>query len=155
MVFCPVMNSNLGLGAGKPVENGPQALAIAGTCRLDLHPRMGKRGTMAAMRFRKLRIAFSVTCLIACVLLIVFWVRSYSGAETVAYGHGSPNRIAVKDHSGSVRRVKVGRNLAGILVNGPQGYRQERSPSTVHSIESLQLHTPSLHSLPLPSATHS
>jgi hypothetical protein len=28
------------------------------------------------MRFRKLRIAFSVTCLIACVLLIVLWVRS-------------------------------------------------------------------------------
>src|SRR6476469_9127373 len=29
------------------------------------------------MRFRKLRIAFSVTCLIACVLLIALWVRSY------------------------------------------------------------------------------
>ena len=31
------------------------------------------------MRFRKLRIAFSATCLIACVLLIVLWVRSYCG----------------------------------------------------------------------------
>src|SRR6185295_4017804 len=29
------------------------------------------------MRFRKLRIAWSATCLIACVLLIVLWVRSY------------------------------------------------------------------------------
>ena len=29
------------------------------------------------MRFRKLRIAFSTTCLIACVLLIALWVRSY------------------------------------------------------------------------------
>jgi hypothetical protein len=29
------------------------------------------------MRFRKLRIAFSVTCGIACVLLIAMWVRSY------------------------------------------------------------------------------
>jgi hypothetical protein len=29
------------------------------------------------MRFRKLRIAWSVTCGIACVLLIVLWVRSY------------------------------------------------------------------------------
>jgi hypothetical protein len=28
------------------------------------------------MRFRKLRIAFSAACLIACVLLIVLWVRS-------------------------------------------------------------------------------
>jgi hypothetical protein len=31
------------------------------------------------MRFRKLRIAFSATCLIACVLLIALWVRSYWG----------------------------------------------------------------------------
>src|SRR6476620_8524232 len=29
------------------------------------------------MRFRKLRIAWSVTCAIACVLLCVLWVRSY------------------------------------------------------------------------------
>ena len=29
------------------------------------------------MRFRKLRIAFSATCGIACMLLIVLWVRSY------------------------------------------------------------------------------
>ncbi len=30
------------------------------------------------MRYRKLRIAWSVGCSIACVLLIVLWVRSYS-----------------------------------------------------------------------------
>src|ERR1700704_4674786 len=29
------------------------------------------------MRFRKLRIAWSVGCAIACVLLVVLWVRSY------------------------------------------------------------------------------
>src|SRR4051794_30248852 len=29
------------------------------------------------MRFRKLRIAFSATCVIACVLLIALWARSY------------------------------------------------------------------------------
>jgi hypothetical protein len=29
------------------------------------------------MKYRKLQIAFSATCLIACVLLIVLWVRSY------------------------------------------------------------------------------
>jgi hypothetical protein len=33
--------------------------------------------TGAAMKYRKLRIAFSVTCGIACVLLVVLWVRSY------------------------------------------------------------------------------
>jgi hypothetical protein len=33
------------------------------------------------MRFRKLRIAWSVACGIACVLLIVLWVRSYWWVE--------------------------------------------------------------------------
>jgi hypothetical protein len=32
---------------------------------------------MAGMRFRKLRIAFSAACLIACLLLLALWVRSY------------------------------------------------------------------------------
>jgi hypothetical protein len=33
------------------------------------------------MRFRKLRIAWSVGCAIACVLLIALWVRSYSAPD--------------------------------------------------------------------------
>jgi hypothetical protein len=33
------------------------------------------------VRFRKLRIAFSCTCGMACALLIAFWVRSYSDME--------------------------------------------------------------------------
>jgi hypothetical protein len=33
------------------------------------------------MRFRKLRIAWSVMCAIACVLLLVLWVRSYWCAD--------------------------------------------------------------------------
>ena len=45
------------------------------------------------MRFRKLRIAFSAMCLIACVLLIALWVRSYWRLEAVAYKH--PPRLAV------------------------------------------------------------
>jgi hypothetical protein len=35
------------------------------------------------MRFRKLRIAWSVFCGIACVLLIVLWVRSYSTLDLI------------------------------------------------------------------------
>jgi hypothetical protein len=54
------------------------------------------------MRYRYLRIAWTVFCGIACVLLIALWVRSYSGAETVAYGSGSPNRIAVMSSVGEV-----------------------------------------------------
>jgi len=37
------------------------------------------------MRFRKLRIAFSATCLIACLLLIVLWVRSYWKSDEIRY----------------------------------------------------------------------
>jgi hypothetical protein len=33
------------------------------------------------MRFRKLRIAWSILCGIACLLLIVLWIRSYSSAD--------------------------------------------------------------------------
>jgi hypothetical protein len=36
------------------------------------------------MRFRKLRIAFSVICGLACVLLIALWVRSYEGMDALA-----------------------------------------------------------------------
>jgi len=35
------------------------------------------------MRFRKLRIAFSVLCVIACLLLIVLWVRSHKCVEAI------------------------------------------------------------------------
>jgi hypothetical protein len=40
------------------------------------------------MRFRKLRIAWSVACLIACVLLIVLWVRSYWWGDIVEKSTG-------------------------------------------------------------------
>lgn len=37
------------------------------------------------MRFRKLRITFSATCGVACVLLIVLWVRSHTKYDIVVY----------------------------------------------------------------------
>ena len=40
------------------------------------------------MRFRKLRIAISTTCLIACVLLVALWVRYFK----VDYVHGETAR---------------------------------------------------------------
>jgi hypothetical protein len=42
------------------------------------------RGRMGGMRYRKLRIAWSVAWGLAAVLLIVLWVRSYWCAEVVA-----------------------------------------------------------------------
>jgi hypothetical protein len=41
------------------------------------------------MRFRKLRIAWSVVCGIACVLVIVLWVRSYWWLDLAIGKHGS------------------------------------------------------------------
>jgi hypothetical protein len=41
------------------------------------------KGVEGLMRFRKLRIAWSVSWGLACVLLIVLWVRSYWSADTV------------------------------------------------------------------------
>ena len=38
------------------------------------------------MKYRKLRIAFSAACLIACVLLVVLWVRSYQSADVFSGG---------------------------------------------------------------------
>ena len=45
--------------------------------RHDVGGRRWQRDEANRMRFRKLRIAWSVGCGIACVLLIVLWVRSY------------------------------------------------------------------------------
>jgi hypothetical protein len=47
---------------------------------------------MAAMTYRKLRIAWSVGCGILCLLLIVLWVRSYDTEDAVV---GCTGRIAV------------------------------------------------------------
>ena len=53
------------------------------------------------MRFRKLRIAWSVGCGIACVLLIVLWVRSY---KTLYWCYGLP-------HNGQVLHLHVAEGL--------------------------------------------
>src|SRR3954465_6045653 len=45
------------------------------------------------MSYRKLRIAFSVTCGIACVLLVVLWVRSYWIADIISFPVSRSNLI--------------------------------------------------------------
>src|SRR3954453_23187446 len=44
------------------------------------------------MRFRKMRIAWSVLVAIACVLLILLWVRSYRWHDG-AFGHSASSRV--------------------------------------------------------------
>ena len=67
------------------------------------------------MRFRKLRIAFSVTCGIACVLLIVLWVRSYWSDDSVNHatrlaspsGQISAHLIGCRSFHGTIRFLYV------------------------------------------------
>jgi hypothetical protein len=45
---------------------------------------------------RYLRLALSATCLIACVLLIVLWVRSYSVWDIISYSTAPPPDMSGK-----------------------------------------------------------
>src|SRR5437870_5732379 len=51
---------------------------------------------------RYLRIAFSATCLLACVLLIVLWVRSYSYWDELYNPISNKTLIVVESASGRV-----------------------------------------------------
>jgi hypothetical protein len=57
---------------------------------------------MGGMRFRKLRIAWSVACGILCLLLIALWVRSYWFIDIVHLSHRSlvsmTGRLFVAEH---------------------------------------------------------
>ncbi len=53
------------------------------------------------MRFRKLRIAWSVGCGIACVLVIVLWVRSYSHPGSLSYSSAATH-LAIGWESGTL-----------------------------------------------------
>ena len=54
------------------------------------------------MRFRKLRIAFSATCLIACVLLVALWVRSYWYCDDMFGRLYSRSVVALQSSTGRI-----------------------------------------------------
>ena len=103
------------------------------------------------MRFRKLRIAWSVICGIACVLLIVLWVRSYWWADLLAYRRGQ-TYVAVATGRGIAcfrwnswqPWVTVGNKLGCELLGGPSGtidsrlkpleWRRDTDPTTVFGL---------------------
>jgi hypothetical protein len=77
------------------------------------------------MRLRKLRIAWSVGWGIACVLLIVLWVRSYWVIEAVGHGTRTPSEtawISLQSNHGTLAiiRMKVATGVAmdGTIPNG-------------------------------------
>ena len=100
------------------------------------------------MRFRKLRIAWSVVCGIACVLLIVLCVRSYRWCDILAYRKGQTTvavgtgrGIAVVHWITFQPSVTLGNKLGWDLVGGPAEevfssvtpleWRVVKDPSTV------------------------
>jgi hypothetical protein len=65
------------------------------------------------MKYRKLRISWSVACGILCLLLIALWVRSYSQSDVVAYT------------TQKKREVFVGSSLGQFSIGtSDQGYSQ-------------------------------
>jgi hypothetical protein len=61
-----------------------------------------RRGRMAAMRFRKLRIAFSAACGVLCLLLIVLWVRSYTWVDTARGALTETKALQVRSFQGQL-----------------------------------------------------
>jgi hypothetical protein len=67
------------------------------------------------MRFRKLRIAFSITCGLACVLLIALWVRSYRVFDQWSYNFSSQRTLTTVSVQGqSVLWLTPYRAIGGI-----------------------------------------
>ena len=56
------------------------------------------------MRFRKLRIAWSIACAIACVLLVVLWMRSYQWVEAI--------RLTAAPNGGAIQCLSIPGRLA-------------------------------------------
>jgi len=87
------------------------------------------------MRFRKLRIAWSVVWGVAWVLLIVLWVRSYWWRDFVASPFGRRN-YSVTSLKGSIRFVTFEINNLG-APGGEQGVIRESLPLTNPQIAAI------------------
>src|SRR4051812_4563925 len=59
------------------------------------------------MRFRKLRIAWSMACCIACALFIVLWVRSYSSSDNFPDPQFESGSFAIYSTEGVLRSVEA------------------------------------------------
>src|SRR6478672_11082996 len=63
------------------------------------------------MKFRKLRIAFSATCVIACVLQIVLWVRSYDWRDRIVIPLRTARFLRVDSNHGKVEFETYGQGM--------------------------------------------
>jgi hypothetical protein len=76
------------------------------------------------MRFRKLRIAWSVGCAIACVLLLVLWVRSYWWEDQALVPRPGGTVIVLGSGHGQLALGRVANNFLTewILLQEKAGY---------------------------------
>jgi hypothetical protein len=58
------------------------------------------------MKYRKLRIAWSVGCGLLCLLLIALWVRSYWASDNVSWVYSTPRGIAATVFAGQIQISK-------------------------------------------------
>lgn len=83
------------------------------------------------MKYRKLRIAFSAVCGILCLLLEVYWVRSYREGETV-FGVIGGQRIQLSSSWGRIQLIMNPKSMftvppkwkymRSVLVPLPEGF---------------------------------
>lgn len=69
------------------------------------------------MKFRKLRIAWSILCSLVCVLLIVLWMRSYSRLEWAAMYATNATHVQAASYHGAI-------GLQIVNVSGRSGRRK-------------------------------
>src|SRR3954451_11071314 len=83
------------------------------------------------MKFRKLRIAWSAACGIACVLLIVLWVRSYWCCYTVIVPLSSNRGVVAQQSNNGILafRFPIDPGQAWSIVTGPYAELEGYTPS--------------------------
>jgi hypothetical protein len=72
--------------------------------------------------FRYLRIAFSATCGILCLLLIVLWIRSYWWQDTVIYASSATTGLAIQSWHGTCRQMNYVGALDPYATPAPLGW---------------------------------
>jgi hypothetical protein len=89
----------------------------------------------SGMKYRKLRIAFSITCGIASVLLVVLWVRSFWHCDAVYRITPSTIQTTIGSNWGSVYFSQLDITLLGPGAPTPRGWTyqlfQPSSPGTI------------------------
>jgi hypothetical protein len=74
------------------------------------------------MKYRKLRIAWSVGCGVLCLLMIALWVRSYWHAEMLSYWEGATVRWAFGCERGIVGFRRESSGLKPLSLDGFRFY---------------------------------